>query len=218
MHHGVIIVMNLVNLVFLLFIFSFFLPDFVRHLTRSTVDICWLCCAHIAQSMLILLFVFRFLSLLMCKCFSLEPIFSQVAQQLYNVEPDIIVGRVDCIHYSGVAKHFAIQGFPTVLYINKNKRIEYRGDRILEELVEFALRVHGPPVRYLAACSQIAGLVEKNRVLFVNFGPNEDKEFVEIAPQMQPTDWFFRSIIQCDSFEKAGVYVVKARNVTSRYG
>lgn len=154
----------------------------------------------------------------MCVSLPSEPIFNQVAQKLYNVEPDIIVGRVDCIHNSAVAKHFGIQGFPTVLYIHKDKRIEYRGDRILEELVEFALRVHGPPVRYLAACSQIAGLVEKNRVLFINFGPKEDREFAEIAPKMQPNDWFFRSLLQCDRFEKSGIYAVKARNVSIQYG
>ncbi|KAM7281313.1 protein disulfide-isomerase TMX3 isoform X3, partial [Ixodes scapularis] len=46
-------------------------------------------------------------------CKMLEPIWSQVAQNL--VDTDIRVARVDCTWFTSVATEFSVRGFPTVL-------------------------------------------------------------------------------------------------------
>lgn len=127
------------------------------------------------------------------------------------------MGRVDCTKYLSVASHFQIRGFPTILYINAQKRIEFKGDRNRDEIIDFALRVNGPPIRYLSNCEQITELVrDDRRVVFINFGPEADANFTHLAPSLQPYDWFFRSIILCNNFQP-GVYVLKSRNIHHKY-
>ena len=152
------------------------------------------------------------------KCFSFtEPIWSLVAQKLHSIDPNIIVGRVDCTRFLTVASHFSIRGFPTILYINAQKKFEFKGDRNRDEIIDFALRVNGPPLRYLSNCEQIDELVrDDQRVVFINFGPDADANFTQLAPTHQQYDWFFRSIILCKNFEP-GVYVLKSRNIYHKH-
>ncbi|KPM05728.1 disulfide-isomerase TMX3-like protein [Sarcoptes scabiei] len=108
-------------------------------------------------------------------CQELDPIWSQVAQQLTNIDPNIVVGRVDCAKHSNVATHFGIRGFPTIIYLNSQKRVEFKGDRTREEIIDFAIRINGPPIRYLSSCDQLKDFFNGgHRVIFINFGSDAD--------------------------------------------
>ncbi|KAH9424021.1 Protein disulfide-isomerase tmx3 [Dermatophagoides pteronyssinus] len=150
-------------------------------------------------------------------CQDLEPVWAQVAQQLHNLDANIVVGRVDCTKYLTAASHFTIRGFPTILYINSQKQIEFKGERTRDDIIDFALRVHGPPIRYLSSCDQLNDLVQDGRrVIFINFGPEADGNFTRLAAKFQPHDWFFRSLMLCQDFQP-GIYALKSKNVYAKF-
>lgn len=137
---------------------------------------------------------------------------------MHNLDANIVVGRVDCTKYLTAASHFTIRGFPAILYINSQKQIEFKGDRTRDDIIDFALRVHGPPIRYLSSCNQLNDLVQDGRrVIFVNFGPDADANFTQLATTFQPFDWFFRSLILCKDF-KPGIYALKSKSIFAKFG
>lgn len=69
--------------------------------------------------------------------------FMQVAQRLHSEEVGVYVGRIDCTRFTNVASHFSVRGFPTLLFVTRDKVVEYHGDRTKEELIDFAKRLKG---------------------------------------------------------------------------
>lgn len=72
-----------------------------------------------------------------------EPIYMQVAQKLHNEDLGVYVGRLDCTRFQVAAQHFAVRGFPTLLFVTPDRTVEYHGDRTKDEIVEFAKRMIG---------------------------------------------------------------------------
>lgn len=142
-----------------------------------------------------------------------------MAQQIANVDSSIIVGRVDCTKYGSVAQHFGIRGFPSILFINAHKKVEFKSERTREEILDFAARVSGPPVHYLDSCEQLEKLLAsgERRVAFINIGPEANENFTSLAATWQQFDWFYRSMVSCRGVQP-GVYVFKAKNIVVQYG
>lgn len=67
----------------------------------------------------------------------------QVAQKLHNEDIGVHVGRLDCTRFAEAAQHFAVRGFPTLMFISSDRTVEYHGDRTRDEIVEFAKRMMG---------------------------------------------------------------------------
>jgi hypothetical protein len=139
-----------------------------------------------------------------------------VAQQLHNREEDIFVARIDCTKYTALSSHFSIRGFPTIIFVNANKKVEFRGDRNKDDIIDFALRVNGPPVRQLANCNEIDSLRRTHKVFFTYFGQNLNENFNKTATNYQNIDWFYHSSVVCDQFSE-GIYAIKA-NFQVKYG
>ena len=150
-------------------------------------------------------------------CQQIEPVWSQVAQQLHNKDQNIFVGRLDCTKHSSVSSHFSIRGFPTILYINKDKTVEFRGERTKKEIIDFALRVNGPSVRTINQCNEIEGLRQSHDVFFADFGPTQNENFSNTASKYQSIDWFYYSSLNCDPFVN-GIFAIKANKFHKRYG
>ena len=150
-------------------------------------------------------------------CQQIEPIWSQVAQQLHNKDQNIFVARVDCTKYTSVSTHFAIKGFPTILFINKDKRIEFRGERTKKDIIDFALRVNGPSVRNINDCNEIQTLRQTHDVFFANFDQNINENFSKIAEKYQSIDWFYYSSLNCKPF-LSGIFAIKTNNFHKKFG
>ncbi|XP_067135528.1 protein disulfide-isomerase TMX3 [Centruroides vittatus] len=154
-------------------------------------------------------------------CKNLEPIWNQVAQSLVDLE--IRVGRVDCTRFTNVATEFGVHGFPTILFIKGHKTVEYKGDRVREEIVEFAWRMDGPPVRHFPSCDEFHNARNNKKVFFLYVdGNNLDQnvalkdEYTRIAEEFQPLIYFYTAPTFClsriNGFKiptKASVYVFK---------
>lgn len=129
----------------------------------------------------------------------------------------LLVGKVDCTRFTSIATHFSVKGFPTILFINSDQTIEYRGDRNKQDILDFAFRMNGPSVRQITTCNEIESLREKHGVFFVHFGDNIADEFAQIAKKYQNIDWFYNSIQLCDGFS-SGIYVVKQNKIQFKFG
>uniref|UniRef100_A0A4D5RXJ5 Protein disulfide-isomerase tmx3-like isoform x1 n=1 Tax=Ixodes scapularis TaxID=6945 RepID=A0A4D5RXJ5_IXOSC len=136
-------------------------------------------------------------------CKMLEPIWSQVAQNL--VDTDIRVARVDCTRFTSVATEFSVRGFPTVLFIKGHKTVEYKGDRNRDEIVDFGRRMDGPSVHHLTRCEDLERMRARHKVFFLYSEGEKDRDgdgslkdrFTRMAEEFQPVNYFFSAPPKC---------------------
>ncbi|XP_059489335.1 protein disulfide-isomerase TMX3 [Neocloeon triangulifer] len=125
-------------------------------------------------------------------CKRLEPIWNHVAQTLHNT--NIRVGKVDCTRFTAVATELKISGFPTIMFMKGEEVFTFRGDRTKQDIVDFALRVSGPPVQRITRPESIANLRKAISLFFVYIGPYEGvlwETYASIAETFQPHGYFY---------------------------
>lgn len=125
-------------------------------------------------------------------CKRLEPIWAHVAQALHNT--NIRVGRIDCTRFTGMAVEFGVSGFPTIMFLKGEFQYTFKGDRTKEEIVNFALRVSGPPVQQITRTESLDNLKASNPLFFVYVGDHSGPlwdTYSEIAEKFQPYGFFY---------------------------
>ncbi|XP_018495605.1 protein disulfide-isomerase TMX3 [Galendromus occidentalis] len=155
-------------------------------------------------------------------CKRLEPVWSQVAQKLVNT--DVRVARLDCNKYTSLAQHFRVGGFPTILYINKDKVVDYQGERLLSPILEFVRRVHGPSIKKFSNCEDMRKILDSgdrdNRQASFVLATHPEghgeagelvKNFTEHAEHMYAYNYFIDVPIHCvdESKDHSWIYVHK---------
>jgi thioredoxin domain-containing protein 10 len=140
-----------------------------------------------------------------------EPVYKEVAEEVAKQKLNVYVTRIDCTRFSNVATEFSIRGFPTVMFIKPNRIVEFLGDRNAYELLDFAKRLSGPPVRALTSCDQLETLKDQHRVFFVHFGDNRVwTNYTQAAVALQATDWFYFGNMVCPNYQADSVYAMKS--------
>ncbi|KAL3284206.1 hypothetical protein HHI36_018370 [Cryptolaemus montrouzieri] len=127
-------------------------------------------------------------------CKRLEPVWSHVAQALYKT--NVRVGKVDCTRFPSLASEFSIGGFPTIKFITHDNDFTYHGDRNKEDIINFALRMAGPPVQEVTRAESLSNLKNMNQLFFMYVGEQEGPlwdSFNNIAEKMQPHGFFYAS-------------------------
>ncbi|XP_063235483.1 LOW QUALITY PROTEIN: protein disulfide-isomerase TMX3 [Bacillus rossius redtenbacheri] len=125
-------------------------------------------------------------------CKRLEPVWAQAAQTLHNT--NIRVGRVDCTRFTSVAAEFGISGFPTVLFLKGDESYVFKGDRTKEDIVDFALRLSGPPVQQLTKEESMKSIISSNPLFFVYVGEQEGPVWAvysDVAENFQAQGFFY---------------------------
>ncbi|KAL0271501.1 UNVERIFIED_CONTAM: hypothetical protein PYX00_008580 [Menopon gallinae] len=125
-------------------------------------------------------------------CKRLEPIWGHVAQALHRT--NIRVGRVDCTRFTAVANEFGVSGFPTLIFIKGDAEFVFKGDRTKEEMVNFALRLSGPPVQRITRSESVSHIKTINELFFVYVGQSQGpvwEAYYEIAEKFQPHGFFY---------------------------
>ncbi|XP_021924903.1 protein disulfide-isomerase TMX3 isoform X2 [Zootermopsis nevadensis] len=150
-------------------------------------------------------------------CKRLEPVWSHVAQALHNT--NIRVGRIDCTRFTGMATEFGVSSFPVILFLNGDFQYTFKGDRTKEEIVNFALRVSGPPVNQITRSESLENLKASNRLFFVYVGDHEGplwETYSYVAERFQPHGFFYsvspgiaRKHVTVTSFPSVFVYKEK---------
>ncbi|XP_067645832.1 protein disulfide-isomerase TMX3 [Eurosta solidaginis] len=125
-------------------------------------------------------------------CKRTEPIFAQVAQELHSLS--IRVGKIDCTRFPKVAKEMKIRAYPTIMFIKGNMKYIYNGDRNKEELVDYALRMSGPPVQLVTRPESVDMLKGSHTIFFMFIGPQEGilwESFYAAAENYQEFGFFY---------------------------
>lgn len=104
-------------------------------------------------------------------CKRTEPIFALVAQALHST--NVRVGRLDCTRYPAAGKEFKVRGYPTIKFIKGNMEFTYNGDRAKDELVDYALRMSGPPVQLVTRTESVDMLKGSHTIFFMFVGEQD---------------------------------------------
>ncbi|XP_034103935.1 protein disulfide-isomerase TMX3 [Drosophila sulfurigaster albostrigata] len=104
-------------------------------------------------------------------CKKTEPIFALVAQALHAT--NVRVGRLDCTKYPAAAREFKVRGYPTIMFIKGNMEFTYTGDRSKDELVDYALRMSGPPVQLVTRTESVDMLKGSHTIFFMFVGAQQ---------------------------------------------
>lgn len=123
--------------------------------------------------------------------------------------PNMMVGKIDCTKYTSMASHFGVRGFPTIMYIDAQKKVEFVGDRNKDEMLEFVKRLSGPPIRQLGACEDVERVKKQHNVFFIEFSDRPSLNYSESAEQFHSTDWFYHLDKECANFGFNSIYCVK---------
>lgn len=125
-------------------------------------------------------------------CRRLEPIWAHVAQTLYN--SPIRVAKVDCTRFPAVATHFKVRAYPTIMFIKGSFYHEYNGERLKEEMVNYALRMSQPAIQKVSHADSIGYLKEAHPVFFGYIGKQQGslwEMYTLHAEKYQPHTWFY---------------------------
>ncbi|KAK7083970.1 Protein disulfide-isomerase tmx3 [Halocaridina rubra] len=131
-------------------------------------------------------------------CKKLEPIWNHVAHALYGT--DIRVGRVDCTRFTAVATEFVVKGFPTVMFVKGDQRHVYKGDRLRDDIVDYAVRMSSPPIPHLASPQHLKDTVTKLNLFFIYAGNKEGhlwEVYREVAEEHRPFHFFYSIDATC---------------------
>nr|XP_045605922.1 protein disulfide-isomerase TMX3-like isoform X1 [Procambarus clarkii] len=131
-------------------------------------------------------------------CKKLEPVWNHVAHALYGT--DIRVGRVDCTRFTAVATEFVIKGFPTIMYIKGETRHVYKGDRVKEDIVGFALRMAAPPIQHIQSYRHLKDTIDRGDLFFIYVGSHEGDiwdAYKDMADEYRPFYYFYDIETSC---------------------
>ncbi|KAI5716811.1 hypothetical protein M8J76_012751 [Diaphorina citri] len=129
-------------------------------------------------------------------CKRLEPIWAHVAQNLARVS-SIRVGKLDCTVHTNTCRKFNVRMYPTIMFIKGTDiHFTFQGDRNTEDIINFALRVSGPPVLKITKSKSIEELKNKNQVFFLYVGPPDTNHplyagYHSVATKFQPLSFFY---------------------------
>lgn len=147
-------------------------------------------------------------------CQQLEPIYNNVAETIYHKLDNLVVGRVDCTKSSHVCEKYAVDSYPTIIYINKDTSVKYKGDRSETSMVAFADRLQGPDVNSVRDCNHLQEATNKHGLVvmsnIVNSSDEVRREFESLAKEHKSDHWFYYHIGTCKDFlHEQGLYLLK---------
>ncbi|PIK38555.1 hypothetical protein BSL78_24608 [Apostichopus japonicus] len=130
-------------------------------------------------------------------CQRIQPIWSEVGQQMVTNHPEIRVSRLDGTRYGSIMDLYDVKGFPTIMFIEGERSYTHRGGRTSKDIVSFALRAQGPAVRNLEDQAQFRQAQRENDVTFILVAEDDtsdlQKYFTSTAEDKILDSNFFRT-------------------------
>ncbi|CAH1284891.1 unnamed protein product [Diabrotica balteata] len=135
-------------------------------------------------------------------CQKLEPVWFEVSKALKKVS-SVRVGQVDCSKFPEIATEFGIRGYPTIKFISSNADATFSGDRNKDDIVQFALRMEGPPIRFISSSKYLSKIKRTVDTFFMYNGVQKGElwnEFFHISHQFRAHSLFFAFDDHCGPF------------------
>lgn len=147
-------------------------------------------------------------------CQQMEPTYNNVAEKIYNHHGNLVVGRVDCTKYGRVCETYGVDSYPTLIHINKDTAVKYRGDRSESSIISFAERLQGPDVNFVKDCDSLKEATFKHGIVVLSTYANPENQlrklFEALARAHKSNYWFYQYIGTCKDFiHEEGLYLLK---------
>lgn len=140
-----------------------------------------------------------------------------IAQAVHDAELKIIIAKLDAYRFVKVAKHFDVDEYPTILYIDKTKVVKYENNKYKHDILDFVKRMLGDQIRELNSCEKINQLAKEHESSFVYFNTISSFEYIELADMHIKNTWFYLATVNCFGFEKDGIYSIKKSLTNTPY-
>jgi len=117
-------------------------------------------------------------------CKELAPQYEAAANRLRLLPEPIYLAKVDATKNAELSKKYEIEGFPTIKYFKNGEPTEYNGGRDSKAIIEWMIKVTGPPVRGLTSPESVEGFAKEFDVIVVFFGKSDDlynRMFMDLA-------------------------------------
>ncbi|CAG9859452.1 unnamed protein product [Phyllotreta striolata] len=126
------------------------------------------------------------------QCKRLEPIWAHVVQALKNTH--VRVGKVDCTIFPNVGKAFDVTTYPTIKLVKADDDFTFEGEKTTEEIINFAIRMSGPPVQLVTRHESLTNIKSMNQLFFMYVGETEGllwNTFYDIASKFQAHAFYY---------------------------
>ncbi|CAH2239311.1 protein disulfide-isomerase TMX3 [Pararge aegeria] len=125
-------------------------------------------------------------------CRRIEPVWAHVAQALYN--SPIKVAKVDCTRFPAVATHFKVRAYPTIMFLKGSFWHQYTGERLKDDMVNYAMRMVQPAVQKVSHADSLGYLKENHNIFFGYVGKQQGllwEMYSTHAEKYQAYSWFY---------------------------
>jgi protein disulfide-isomerase A1 len=120
-------------------------------------------------------------------CKKLAPNYELAAHQVRSLELPFRFGAINCDVETDICRTYGVQGFPTMKYFRSGQYVaDYNEGREVQDLVNYAKRVAGPPVSKITSKADLTNL-KKSEVAFLFVSSNKDalEAFTAVAEKYQ---------------------------------
>lgn len=143
-----------------------------------------------------------------------EPTYINVAERISRQHSQLIVGRVDCTKHRRVCENYNVESYPTIIYLDKDTQVKYKGDRNEESMINFAERLLSPSINHLHDCDQLKSATSKHGLIVLStikdFDDKLQKQFELLAKAHRSNYWFYHLNRTCKDFVKhESLYILK---------
>ncbi|XP_057666907.1 protein disulfide-isomerase TMX3-like [Diorhabda carinulata] len=125
-------------------------------------------------------------------CKRLDPVWAHVVQALKNTH--IRVGKVDCSVFPNVGRAFDVTMYPTIKLIKPEEDFTFEGEKATEEIINFAIRLAGPPVQQVTRTESLTNIKNMNQLFFMYVGEREGllwNTFYNLASKFQAHAFYY---------------------------
>ena len=92
-------------------------------------------------------------------CKKLAPIYSGLAAYMKKNHPEIKIAKVDGTKEKLVADFIQAKGFPTLVFFNKGRRVDYKGQRLQKPMQEWLIKRTGNPSKFVG-CDELRSTIQ----------------------------------------------------------
>lgn len=116
-------------------------------------------------------------------CQSLAPEYAAAASQLKDDGVvDVVLAKIDATKENQLAKHFDVQGFPTILFFVDGEHMPYNGQRTKEGIVTWIKKKTGPGIYNITTTEEAEKiLTSESRVVLAYLNALKGPESEELA-------------------------------------
>jgi len=102
-------------------------------------------------------------------CKKLEPEFTSAAQQMKDIDPNVLFAAVDATTEKIESSRQGVRGFPTLKWYVNGVAVDYTGERNARSIVNWVTKKIGSPAEEVKSLKELEDFVQTHRVCVVSY-------------------------------------------------